>query len=141
MSEETDTHAPARPIIFLIEEDDNLRPLLTRNLRSRGYRLLVAASLEDAREWVDGEGYIHADMVLVNFVGKNFEEALILGRELCDLARYDGRTPLVVVPERIPEALEGLDVNVSGADWVCYYDEDSDQLQALLARLLNKPSG
>ena len=141
MSEETAPRAGARPTIFLVEEDDDVRPLLTRSLRNRGYRLLVAASLEDAREWVGGEGHVHADLALVNLVGKKLEEALTLGRELCDHANYDGRTPLVVVPEKVPEELEGLDVNVSGHDWVCYYDEDSNQLQALLARLLERPAG
>lgn len=140
MPEETNPHSHDRPIIFFVEEDDDARPLLTRSLRSRGYRLLVAASLEDAREWVGGEAHINADLVVLDLVGKSFEEALILGRKLCDHAKYDGRTPLVVVPERVPEELEGLDVNVSGHDWVCYFDDDSDQLQALLARLLNKPS-
>jgi DNA-binding response OmpR family regulator len=138
MSEEISPHTAARPTVFLVEEDDDVRPLLTRGLRSRGYRLLVAALLEDAREWAGVETPIHADLVLVNLVGKNIEEALILGRDLCDHAKYDERTPLVVVPEKVPQELEGLDVNVSGADWVCYYEEDSDQLQALLARLLKK---
>ena len=65
---------------------------------------------------------------------------MTLGRELCDHARYDGRTPLVVIPERVPKELEGLDINVSGDDWVCYFDDDSDQLRRLLARLLDGPS-
>ena len=140
MSQESESHAAARPTIFFVEEDGDARPLITQSLRLRSYRVLVAASLEDAREWVGGEGRVHADLVLVNFVGKSIEEALVLGRELCDHAKYDGRTPLVVVPERVPEELAGLDVNVSGHDWVCYFDDDSDQLQRLLARLLQRPS-
>lgn len=137
MTEEISSHTTARPTIFLVEEDDDARPVLTANLRRHGYRLLVAAKLEDAREWVSGEGLIHADLVLINLVRKTPEEAVRLGRELRDHAKYDGHTPLVVMPEKVPEELEGRDENVSGNDWICYYDEDSDQLQRLLARLLN----
>lgn len=63
MSEENNSSTTGRPTILLVEEDDDLRPQLTRSLRKRGYRLLVAADLEDARDWVSGEGHIHADLV------------------------------------------------------------------------------
>lgn len=139
MYEETNPPKAARPTIFLIEEDDNARPNLTNNLRQRGYRLLVAADLEDALEWVGGEGYIHADLVLINLVGKTPEETLSIGRRLREHARYDGHTPLVVMPEKVTEELAGTDDNVSGHDWICYY-EDADQLQALLGRLTNNGS-
>lgn len=127
----------SRPTIFLVDEDNDARPRLTSNLRKLGYRLLVAAALEDAREWMSGEGPIRADLVLIDLIRKTPAEALSLGRELCDHARYDGHTPLVVLPEKVAAELEGTDVNVSGNDWICYY-EDSEQLRRLLARLVNK---
>ena len=138
MSEEINSHNSARPTIFLVEEDDDARPLLTRSLRREGYRLLVAADLEDALDWVSGESPIYADLVLINLVRKTPEEAISLGREFRTHAKYDGHTPLVVLPDKVPGELEGKVVNVSGNDWVCYYDEDSNQLPTLLARLLNK---
>lgn len=139
MSEKSNLQSKARPVIFLVEEDNDARPSLTANLRRHGYRVLVAADLEDAHEWVSIEGTIHADLVLINLVRKTPEEILKLGRELRDHAKYDGNTPLVVMPEKVPAELEGTDVNVGGGDdWICYYDDDSDQLQTLLARLLNK---
>lgn len=140
MSEETTSQRKARPTIFLIEEDDDARPGLTANLRKDGYRVLVAADLEDAHEWVSGESPINADLVLINLVRRTPEESVRLGRELREHAKYDGNTPLVVMPEKVPEELEGTDVNVSGNDWVCYYDDDTPQLRTLLARLLNKSS-
>lgn len=136
MPETTNSHTTGRPTILLVEEDDDLRPQLSRNLRKRGYRLLVAADLKDARDWVSGEGHVYADLVLMNLVRRTPEEVMRLGRELRDAAGYDGRTPLVVVAEKVPLELEGRDVNVSGNDWVCYFDDDSEQLQVLLARLL-----
>ena len=139
MHEEANPPKPARPTIFLVEEDNDARPNLTNNLRQLGYRLLVAADLEDALEWVGGDGYIHADLVLINLVGKAPEGALSIGRRLREHARYDGHTPLVVMPETVTEELAGTDDNVSGNDWVCYY-KDSEQLQALLGRLTNNGS-
>ncbi|MFL6286492.1 MAG: hypothetical protein ACJ74Q_25415 [Pyrinomonadaceae bacterium] len=136
MPEIINSHTTGRPTILLVEEDNDLRPQLSRNLRKRGYRLLVAADLEDARDWVSGEGHIYADLLLMNLIRRTPEEVVRLGRELRNAAGYDGRTPLVVVPEKVPRELEGRDVNVSGNDWVCYFDDDSNQLQALLARLL-----
>lgn len=141
MSEETTSHRKARPTIFLVEEDDDARPSLTANLRKHGYRLLVAADLEDAQEWVSVESPIHADLVLINLVRRTPEESVRIGRELRERAKYDGHTPLVVMPEKVPVGLEGKDEKVGENDWICYYDEDSDQLQTLLARLLNYSSG
>jgi CheY-like chemotaxis protein len=139
MSDDTNSRRAARPTIFLIEEDDEARPILTNNLRQLGYRLLVVATLEDAYEWVGANGHIHADLVLINLVGKTPEETLRAGRSLRAHAKYDGHTPLVVIPEKVPKELEGKDVNGDGNDWVCYFDDESDQLRALLARLLGKP--
>jgi len=41
-----------RPTIFVVEEDNDARPCLTRNLRLFGFRLLVVADEEDAIEWL-----------------------------------------------------------------------------------------
>jgi DNA-binding NtrC family response regulator len=141
MSDETASDRKARPTIFLVEEDDDARPSLTANLRKHGYRVLVAADREDAYEWVVGDGHIHADLVLINLVRKTPEESVRIGRELREQAKYDGYTPLVVMPEKVPRELEGKDEKVGENDWICYYDEDSDQLQMLLARLLSQSSG
>lgn len=113
-------------------------PLLTKHLRSRGYRLLVAADLEDAREWMGGEVLIPADLVLINLMRKMPEEIVRLGRELREHSRYDGHTPLVVLPEKFPAELQGRDEKVGKNDWICYFDDDSEQLVALLAHLLDK---
>ena len=137
MYEETNSPEKSRPTIFLVEEDNHARPNLTKKLRELGYRLLVASHLEDAREWVSANGYIHADLVLINLVGKTPEETLSIGRELREHAIHDGHTPLVVLPEKVAAELYGTDENVSGHDWICYHD-DAKQLYALLGRLTGK---
>jgi len=124
-----------RPTIFVVEEDNNARHVLTKNLRQFGYRLLVAAAVEDAVEWVSGRDYIHADLLLIDLIGKLPEEALTVGQRLRAQAKYDSETPLVVMPEKVAKEVEGTDVNVTANDWICYY-QDADQLQQLLFRLL-----
>lgn len=124
-----------RSTIFVVEEDNNARHALTKNLRQFGYRLLVAADVEDALEWVSGSAYVHADLLLVDLVGKLPEEALSVGQYLRAQAKYDAQTPLVVMPEKVAQEVEGTDKNVGANDWICYY-QDADQLQRLLVRLL-----
>lgn len=123
--------------IFLIEEDDDTRPLLKGNLQSYGYRVIVALDEEDALERVGG-GLVPADLVLINLVGKSPEAALEVGRRVRQHAKYDGHTPVVVIAEEYGADVEGTDVNVSGHDWITY-PEDYRQLPNLLARLLGRP--
>ena len=124
-----------RPTIFVVEEDNGARHCLTKNLRQFGYRLLVAADVEDALEWVSGNAHIHADLLLIDLIGKLPKEALLIGRHLRAQAQYHLETPLVVMQEKVSKEKEGTDENVSANDWICHYEE-SDQLQRLLARLL-----
>lgn len=123
--------------VFLVEEDDDTRPLLREGLRRDGFRVIVAVDEQDALDRVDGGG-VPADLVLINLVGKSTQEALAVGRRVRERARYDGHTPLVVMAEKYGEEMEGRDVNVVGNDWVTYL-EDAGQLRALLRRLL--PAG
>jgi DNA-binding response OmpR family regulator len=125
-----------QPTIFLLEEDDDTRRPLVENLRRYGYRVLVAIDEEDALERVGG-GHVHADLVLVNLVGKPLEDALRIGRAVRAHAKYDGHTPLVVMPEKYVKDVEGTDVNVEGNDWIHYLGEEPDQLKNLLAQLLH----
>jgi len=128
------TVTETRPTIFLVEEDDDARLIFAKELRGFGYRLLVSADLEDAQEWLNGNGHIKADLFLINLVGKTAEEALSVGRELRELGKCDEDTPLVVIPEDFAEGVKATNVHVSGNDWICNYD-DSGQLQTLLGRL------
>lgn len=119
--------------IFLVEEDDDTRPILKHNLQKYGYRVIVALDEEDALERVGG-GQVRADLILINLVGKSPEEALSIGRGIREHAKHDGHTPLVVMAEKYGEDLEGTDVNAGGNDWITY-PEDGDQLRNLIARL------
>ena len=130
-----DSEQGKQPTIFLIEEDDETRKPLVQNLRRKGYRVIVSLDEEDALERVGG-GHVHADLVLVNLVGKSLDEALRVGRRVREHANYDGHTPLVITPEKYGKDVEGTEVNVDGNDWVLYLGEEPDQLQNFLGRLL-----
>jgi response regulator RpfG family c-di-GMP phosphodiesterase len=129
----------SRRTIFLIEEDNYARRSLTARLRQYGYRLLVCAEAEDAFEWTSGAADIHANLLLVNLVGKCPEDALDVGRKLRDRFKHNGHIPIVVMPDKVPANLEGTEENVNDREWICYY-EDLAQLEHLLARLLTKPN-
>jgi DNA-binding response OmpR family regulator len=121
--------------IFLIEEDDETRKPLVHNLRGAGYRVIVALDEADALERVGGGG-VPADLVLVNLVGKSVEDVLAVGRRVREHAKYDGHTPLVVMPEKYDKDVEGTETNVEGNDWIFYLGEEPGQLKNFLARLL-----
>ena len=138
MSHKINLQIKATPTILLVEEDNGSRALLTEAFRQEGYRLLVASSLEDAKEWVSFEHNAQADLLLVNLIRKTPEEVIKLGRELRKHAKYDSRTPLVVMAENATSGLDGQDVNVDENDWICYSDDDSHQLHRLVARLITR---
>lgn len=123
-----------RPTIFLIEEDDDTRPLMRENLVRAGYQVLLAVDEEDALQRVGGR-QVNADLVLINLVGRTTDEVLKVGRRICEHAKFDGRTPLVIMAEKYGKDLEGTDVNVGENDWITYLEEPN-QLENLLQRLL-----
>lgn len=123
-----------QPTIFLIEEDDETRRALVEHLRRDGYHVIASVDEDDALERVGG-GHIHADLVLVNLVGKPLAELLRVGRGVREQAKYNGQTPLVVMPEKYSKDVEGTDVKIEGNDWIHYLGEEPDQLKHLLARL------
>ncbi|MDT4954452.1 MAG: hypothetical protein QOJ02_2590 [Acidobacteriota bacterium] len=128
-----------RPTIFLIEEDDDTRPLMKQNLERLGYQVLLALDEEDAMQRVGG-GQIDVNLVLINLVGKTANEVLEIGKRICKHAKFDGHIPLVIVAEKYGKDVEGTNVNVGENDWITYL-EDPDQLQNLLARLLPHQNG
>ncbi len=98
--------------------------------------MLPALDEEDALERIPGVR--HADLLLVNLIGKTPDEVLQIGRRIREHAKYDGHTPLVVIAEKFGPDVEGTDVNVSGNDWVTYL-EYPNQLRNLLGRLTSRP--
>jgi DNA-binding response OmpR family regulator len=121
--------------IFLIEEDDDTRPILRSNLKRYGYRVLLALDEEDALERSSGGG-ARADLILVNLIGKTPEESMEVAKRIRHRGEYADTTPLVVLAEKFGKELEGTDARVGDNEWITYL-EDGKQLEALLARLLS----
>lgn len=122
--------------ILLIEEDDDARPLIRLNLRREGYDVLVAVDEASARDWLEA-GRAHADLILVNLVGKSTAEAFAAARRVRPFNGADGPTPVVVIAEKYGDSLVGTDVREGEGEWVTYM-EDSTQLHKLLSRLTTR---
>src|SRR4028119_495703 len=111
-----------QPTIFLIEEDDDTRPILKRNLREQGYHVIVALDEEDALERVEGGRTVYG-LLLVNVVGVQPEEALESARRIHRRAEMDSKTPIVVIAEKYDKEMEGKDVEVNENEFVTYPED------------------
>jgi CheY-like chemotaxis protein len=123
--------------VFVVEADDDTRPVLKSNLQRYGYRVIVALDEDDALDRVTGG--LDADLILVDVVRMSPENALEIGRRIRTHTKHNGHTPLVVMAEKYGADVEGTDVNISGNDWITYL-EDHGQLKNLLATLTHKLS-
>jgi PleD family two-component response regulator len=117
--------------IFLIEEDDCGRPALRKLLKQEGYNLTLAIDEEDALERV-GNHFIKADLMLISLLKKSVKEALRIGRSISEIGKF--QIPIVVLPKKYGEDLEGRDVRDGDNDYITY-TEDGQQLLDLLFRL------
>src|SRR5687768_950058 len=99
-----------RATIFLVEEDDQTLFPLLRNLRDKGYRVIVAIDEQSAKD-ITSFAHELPDLLLVNVVGKSQDEALRIGRSIRDAGKYD-TIPLVVMPEKYDKGVEGTQLNV-----------------------------
>jgi DNA-binding response OmpR family regulator len=126
-----ETYTP--PTILLVEEDDEVRPLLSQNLRNQGYHVIVALDEADAIERTKG-GSFCPDLILLNQVGRSIQEYTVMGQRICKSAGIGSHTPIIVMAERYGADMEGKDVQVDEAEYVTYL-EDGQQLMNLLHRL------
>ena len=118
------------PTIFLIEEDDETRPILRNLLKKNGYKVSLAFDEEDALDRVGKEGF-EADLVLMDFPSKSVEEILDIGKNICRKGNL--KVPIVVIAAKYGEDLEGTDVQVRENEYITYL-EDGEQLLDLLDR-------
>jgi CheY-like chemotaxis protein len=126
-----ETYTP--PTILLVEEDDEVRPLLSQNLRNQGYHVIVALDEADAIERTTG-GSFCPDLILLNQVGRSIQEYAVMGQRISKSAGIDGNTPIIVMAEQYGADMEGKDVQVDETEYVTYL-EDGQQLINLLHRL------
>jgi PleD family two-component response regulator len=123
----------APPTILMIELDDDTRPILKHNLRSRGYRVIEALEEEDAIALARGVRD-RPHLILLNQVKLTIDEFINMARRIRQGAELPSSTPIVVMAERYGEDMEGKDVKVGESEYVTYL-EDGEQLMTLLHRL------
>ena len=125
-----------KPIIFLIDEDDDSRQSFRGILKRRGYHVSIAIDEEDALDRVRHKCF-KADLILMNFVRKSPERVLEIGRNICRVGKLD--VSVVVIAHEYGEDLEGIDIQISEKEYITYL-ENGEQLHNLLWRLIPTPS-
>ena len=119
--------------ILLIEEYDQVRPVLNQNLRNHGYRVVVAIDEADAIDRARGSSFC-PNLILLNQVGRSVQDYVVSGQHIRRTANLDSQTPIVVIAEHFEADMEGKDVQLSDTEYVTYL-EDGQQLMNLLHHL------
>jgi DNA-binding response OmpR family regulator len=123
----------ARKTILLVEEDNDLRPLLRRSLDKDGYDILLAVDEESAMDWVHAASFWF-NLILINLVEKGPDEVLRIGRRIRREANRDGDTPVVVMAETFTSDEAGKWFKAGDNDWIVY--QEADVLKTLLRQLI-----
>lgn len=117
--------------IFLLEDDDNTRPLFKKVLEDKGYNVLLAIDEKDAFQRAN-DGLVKSDVILVNLVGKSEEEMLNVGNQLRE--SVDRNIPVVAIAAKYNEELEGKTNQVGESEYIIYLG-GGEELFDLLSRL------
>lgn len=123
--------------IFLIEEDDDVRPILKQNLIQAGYRVIVVIDEAGAVECIQNRQNSF-DLILLNQVTLSSDEIIDMGGRIRDGANYSEVVPIVVMAEKYGAELEGQTVAMGQNKYITYL-EDGQQLLDLL-RILLEPA-
>ncbi|MDQ4121634.1 MAG: hypothetical protein M3209_09325 [Acidobacteriota bacterium] len=120
-----------QPTIFLIEEDDDTRPLFKKMLETRNYNVTVSTSDEDARQRVTSTP-VEADFVLINLVKSSNEDMLNAGRQIREAGKL--AAPLLVIAADYDEEKQGTYDRGADNEYIVYL-EDGEELFGLLESL------
>lgn len=126
-----ETYTP--PTILVVEEDNEVRPVLSQNLRNHGYHVVAALDEADAIERTHN-GHLRPDLILLNQVGRSIQEYTIIAQRICLSAGLASDTPIIVMAEQYGADMEGKDVQVQDSEYITYL-EDGQQLINLLHHL------
>ena len=118
--------------IFLLENDNDTRPIFKKVLQDNGYNVLLAVDEEDALQRTS-DGFVKSDLLMVNLLGKSEEEMLNFGNLLREKAKPN--IPLVVVAAKYEE-LEGT-IKKAGENAYIIYLGEGNELLDLLSNLTN----
>lgn len=125
-------HQTFLPTIFVLEPDDDVRPVLTHNLKNWGYQVVMAWDKSEAVQRVQKQRLLN--LILLNQFRQSVDESIAIGQRIRKEAELDGHTPIVIMAEQYGKDLEGQDIQVGKGTYVTYL-EDGEQLKRLLQRL------
>ena len=120
-----------QPTIFLLENDDDTRPLFRKVLEDKGYNVFLAVDEKDAFQRA-GDGLVKSDLMVINLVGKSEKEMLNFGKQL--LANVNLNIPLVAIAAKYNEEQEGTTAQVGENEYIVYLG-GGDELFDLLSKL------
>jgi two-component system, OmpR family, response regulator len=122
------------PSVLLVEDDDEVRKIITQRLMATGYQVIVSTNEADAVETL---GHAKADIELI-LVDQNMssDQALAVGRRIRDHFDLNEGVPIVVIPLEFKEELEDTDEEMGGRDYKTYFTTNR-QLDNLLKKLLS----
>ncbi|MBD2057548.1 response regulator transcription factor [Oculatella sp. FACHB-28] len=121
------------PRIFVLDSDDDARPLLKHNLQIWGYSVTLALDEVDALERTQGKGD-RFDLILISQVGETIDRWMAIGQKIRQNTVLDSRTPIIVMAERYGADLEGQNIQMGDNEYVTYL-EDGQQLKRILQQL------
>ena len=122
--------------IFLVEEDNAMRPRFKRLLLENGYEVMLAVDENDAFQRVS-DGLVESDLILVNLVGKTETEILAFGKRLREAANLN--IPVIAIAEKYKEELAGTTIQAGDNEYIIYLGS-GDELFDLLSRLRKSKS-
>lgn len=125
------------PTIFLLESDDDTRPLFRRLLKENGYNVLLAVDEEDALQKVN-DGFVKSDLLIVNLLGKSEEEMLDFGNLMRDKGKSN--IPVLAIAAEYGEDLEGAIIKVRENEYIVYLDDATELFDLLSSLTKTKPS-
>jgi DNA-binding response OmpR family regulator len=129
MGRDTNTGA----IILLVDDEDECRNLIKRNLESRGYRVKTAYDELDA---VARAQCVPPDMILLEMGKTPTLQTLDMGCRIRSDAKVGDEVKVVVYADRVDETVsDGAEVCLGPNEYVIL-PEDGEQLEGFLCRLL-----
>lgn len=123
------------PRIFVLESDDNVRPLLKQNLQNWGYQVTMAFNEADAIERTQA-GCKRFDLILLDQNGQSIDELVTIGQQIRQRTDFDSRVPIVIMAEKYGADFEGKNIQVGSNEYVTYL-EDGEQLKRILHQLVS----
>jgi two-component system KDP operon response regulator KdpE len=118
--------------VLVVEDDEETRAALVRELRARGYRTVEAG---DVRSAIERWEAARPDVVLLDLGLPDLD-----GREVIKRVRHDAQTPIVILSGRYGEADKVAALELGADDYVTK-PFGVDELHARLRAVLRRASG